>query len=71
MTDDIDPHNPLYFIKCDSCEEYTYLYDHKVSLGFYGKGLCNKCDLEVIKSGFWSKERVLKCIMDRENHKHV
>lgn len=59
-----------YFVRCDDCGEYTYIYDHKVTHGFYGRGLCNPCELKVIEAGFWSREKIMQCLLDRENHKH-
>ena len=69
MKNDFDP--STISGTCSECNSITFQYDLKITASYYGKSLCNKCEVELIRGGYWTDERKMQFIKDRENHKHV
>ena len=68
MKNDFDPSNSG---KCSKCNNNTFQYDLKITSTYYGRGLCNKCETELIKNGYWTAERKMQFIKEREQFKHA
>lgn len=55
---------------CTYCGELVLAYHFKITQGFYGDGLCNKCEHIKIQNGFWTAELIAKNIKDRDLNIH-
>ena len=44
---------------CSECGISFLRFHAKITNDFYGRALCNQCETVVIKSGYWTKEKLL------------